>query len=153
MLGGCQAFLVYAGKKMMDVVERRKYPRYPIYCPIEYRAAGSASAGSSITLNLCEGGALISTTKQLSPGADLIIKISLKGETFFVRAKVVHAEYEEVSAVYTIGVEFQQNPFSFVRRFYDELEAIMLYQRQYAKEARRPISLAEASLNWYNLPR
>jgi len=137
----------------MDTIERRKYPRYPIYCPIEYRPEGSAPPGTCITLNLCEGGALISTRKQLPAGATLIIKISLRGEIFFVRAKVVHVEYEEKGGIYTIGVEFQQNPFSFVRRFYDELEAIMLYQRQYAKETGRPISLAEASINWYNLPK
>ena len=70
-----------------------------------------------------------------------------------MRAKVVHVEFEEANQVYNIGVEFQQNPSDFVNRFYDELEAIMLYQRQYSKETLRPISLAEASLNWYNLLR
>jgi c-di-GMP-binding flagellar brake protein YcgR len=138
---------------MIDMVDRRRFPRYPIYCPIEYRCEDDAPADSSITLNLCEGGALISTNRRLGPGARLIIKIALKGEVFFVRARVAHVELEETTGIYNIGVEFVQNPFNFVRRFYDELEAIMLYQRQFAKETGRPISLAEASLNWYNLPR
>ena len=138
---------------MIDMDERRKYPRYPIYCPIEYRSEDSEPVDRSITLNLCEGGALISTKRQLERGAKLVIKIALKGEIFFMRATVVHVEFEEANQVYNIGVEFQQNPFDFVSRFYDELEAIMLYQRLYSKETARPISLAEASLNWYNLPR
>ncbi|MCM8761484.1 MAG: PilZ domain-containing protein [Candidatus Omnitrophica bacterium] len=135
------------------MVERRRFPRYPIYCPIEYRCENDAPAGSSITLNLCEGGALISTDKRLETGSRLIIKISMKGEIFFLRARVVHVEHDDTIGVYTIGVEFLHSPLDFARKFYDELEAIMLYRRQFAKESGRPISLAEASINWYNLPR
>jgi hypothetical protein len=144
---------VFRGKKMIDMTERRKFPRYPIYCPIEYKCADNAPPTTSITLNLCEGGALISTKKKIVSGTGLIIKIEFKGRIFFVRAKVVHVEFEERNRVYNMGVEFVRDESDFIRRFYDELEAIMLYQRQYGKEIGRPISLAEASLNWYNLPR
>ena len=150
---GCLPGIFCPREGVIVMTERRKYPRYPVYCPVEYRCENDAPADTSITLNLCEGGALISTTKQIDKGAKLIIKISLKGEIFFIRGRVVHVEYEDCNKIYNIGVEFTENPLRFVRKLYDEIEAIMLYQRQYAKETGRPISLAEASLNWYTLPR
>ena len=136
----------------MDMVERRKYRRYPVYCPIEYRRADDNSIDSSITLNLSEAGALISTRKHITPDTRLVIRIILKGDVFFVRARVVHIEPELDKNVYDVGLEFMQNSFSFIRRFYEELESIMLYQRECSQRSGRQVTLPEASMQWYNSP-
>ena len=137
----------------MDTIDRRRYKRYSIYCPIEYKSEDETPIESSITFNLCEGGALISAHRPLKPQSRLIIKISLGGEAFFLRARVVHFNCEKDGALYAVGVEFCENPFSFIRRFYEELETIMLYQRQFCKEAGRTLSLSEASIKWYSSAR
>lgn len=136
----------------MNGIERRKYKRYPVYCPIEYRREDDNPIDSCVTLNLSEGGALISTKKLVPQEEKIIIKIQLKRETFFVRARVVHVEPEEGTGVYNMGVEFMQNSFNFIRRYYEEIETIMLYQREYARQTGQQISLPEASMKWYNEP-
>lgn len=136
----------------MEIEDRRRYSRYPIYCPIEYRCEDSGPIASSVTLNLCEGGALITSPGYIPPATRMIIKMSLKGETFFVRARVVHVSAAADNDVYNTGVEFLQNPFNFVRKLYEQVETIMLYQHQYSNEAGRPITLAEASMKWFGAP-
>lgn len=137
----------------MDMIDRRRYKRYSIYCPIEYRSEDETPIEASITLNLCEGGALISTHKPLKIDSRLIIKITLNGEPFYIRARVVHFNCEKGGGLYTVGIEFCDNPINFVQRFYEELETIMLYQRQFCKEAGRTLSLSEASIKWYSSAR
>jgi len=137
---------------MIEVNERRRFRRYPIYCPIEYKCENEEPRGASITLNLSEGGALITTKHEISPDTRLIIKMVLRGEIFFVRAKVVHVQYARDEGLYNVGVEFTQSTFNFTRKFYEEMEAIMLYQRQCSRETGRPISIAEASMKWYGAP-
>ena len=137
---------------MIEVNERRRFRRYPIYCPIEYKCENEEPRGASITLNLSEGGALITTKHEISPDTGIIIKMVLRGEIFFVRAKVVHVQYTRDEGLYNVGVEFRQNTFNFTRKFYEEMEAIMLYQRQCSRETGRPISIAEASMKWYGAP-
>lgn len=136
----------------MDTADRRRFKRYSLYCPVEYRCEDDSPIESSITLNLSEGGALISTNRLLAPDSRLIVKIPLKDETFFVRGRVVHVESGKEEGLHSVGVEFLQNPFNFIHKFYEELEAIMLFQRQYSKEALRPLTLAEASMKWHSFP-
>lgn len=136
----------------MDFVDRRKFTRYPVYCPIEYRCEDGSPIDPSVTLNLSEGGALITSNRFLPLSTKLIIKMSFKGQPFFVRAKVVHVRSEKGSDTYSVGVEFLQNPFNFVRKFYEQIETIMLFQREYSAEAGRPVTLAEASMKWYSSP-
>lgn len=136
----------------MDFVDRRRFPRYPVYCPIEYRCEDGSPIDSSVTLNLSEGGALITSNRFIPPSTKLIIKMSLKGQPFFVRARVVHIKSDKGSDSYSVGLEFLQNPFNFVRKFYEQLETIMLFQREYSIEAGRPVTLAEASMKWYSSP-
>ena len=133
----------------MDTTDRRMYQRYPIYCPIEYRCEDPAFAETSVTLNLGEGGALISTNRFHKTEAHLMVKISLKGEVFFIRSKVVHAHPEKHDALYSVGVEFLQSPPGFIRSLYEELETIMLYQSQAGAEAGNPLTLSEASIKWF----
>ena len=139
-------------KMVMGNIERRKYRRYSVYCPIEYKREDDNPIDACITLNLSEGGALISTEKPIPPATRIIIKIILKGEVFFVRARVVHVEPEKDTGVYNIGVQFEKSSFSFIRRFYEEIETILLYQREYAKQTGEQITLPEASMKWYNAP-
>jgi len=136
----------------MDFVDRRRFARYPLYCPIEYRCEDGSPIDSSVTLNISEGGAFITSNRFLPTSTKLIIKMSLKGQPFFVRARVVHLKSEKGNDSYVAGVEFLQNPFNFVRKFYEQLETIMLFQREYSVEAGRPVTLAEASIKWYSSP-
>jgi c-di-GMP-binding flagellar brake protein YcgR len=136
----------------MEIEDRRRYPRYSIYCPIEYRCEDGGPLDASITLNLCEGGALITTPRYIGPSSRIIIRITLKGRVFFVRARVVHVSAAQHSDVYNTGVEFLQSPFDFVRRMYEQIETIMLFQMQYSREAARPVTLAEASMKWFGAP-
>jgi c-di-GMP-binding flagellar brake protein YcgR len=134
----------------MEFEERRRYRRYPLYCPIEYRCEDDSPIEASITLNMSEGGALISTEEPLTADTRMILKVCFKGEVFFIRARVVHVQNEKGGKAFSVGVEFLQNPFDFTRKFYEELEAIMLYQRQYSYEAGRFVTLSEASMKWYS---
>lgn len=154
MLGRSPGNRIYTAlrKKTMDVIERRKHRRYSVYCPIEYKREDDSPIDICVTLNLSEGGALIATREPISPGTEIIVKITLKGEIFFVRAKVVRVENHNDASVYNVGVRFEQNSFNFVRRFYEEVETILLYQRECIRETGRQVSLPEASMKWYNTP-
>ena len=136
----------------MNNMERRRHKRYPIYCPIEYKSQDDNPIDSSVTLNISEGGALISTKRILKPNTDIIVKMVLSNTVFFVRARVVHAEDEELRRIYNIGVEFKDNSLTFLRRYYEEIEAIMCYQRECALRTGNDIALPEASMKWYSQP-
>ncbi|MDD5136096.1 MAG: PilZ domain-containing protein [Candidatus Omnitrophica bacterium] len=129
--------------------ERRRYERYPIYCPLEYKAEDEQPKESSITLNISEGGALISARRDLTPASNVIVKMKFRDELFFILGKIKHAKRDENGDAYEIGVEFWDRPKTFVKKFYEELDGIRDYQRRYREEQAGEISLAEASLNWY----
>ena len=104
-----------------------------------------------MTLNICEGGALVSVPRLLDISSNMIVKIRFKNKDYFIRARVVHIQKGQGSSPYSAGLEFLERPIDLVRNFYEELETIMFYQKQYAMETGRGISLAEASLKWYGL--
>lgn len=154
MLGSLPGICNYSilRKTAMSTIERRKFRRYSVYCPIEYKCEDDNPIDSSITINVSEGGALICTKKPLSQATKLIIKMNLKGEVFFIRARVVYVDSVPEQGTYKVGVQFMENSFSFIRRLYEEIEEIMLYQREYAKETGEQISLLDASKKWYSNP-
>lgn len=135
------------GARMED---RRRFTRYPIYCPIQFKCEDRAPREASVTINLSEGGALISTQKMLESPENMIIRINMKNEEFFIRSRVVHVQCGPEEGVYNVGVEFLDAPLQFRERFYEELEAMMLYQREQMNIAGRDVSLAEASVKWYH---
>lgn len=132
----------------MDMVERRRFKRYSLYCPLQFKPETS-SREYSISLNICEAGAFISSDKSLVRGESLIVKIILRNEEFFLRSRIVHIQHERIGGPYQIGVEFMETSPSFAQRFYEELAVIMNYQKQFNKESGRELSLAEASMKWY----
>jgi hypothetical protein len=128
--------------------ERRLFKRYPVYCPLEFKPYG-LPRDRCITVNLSEAGALISTSKNLNISDQMIIRIIIKEQEFFLRARVVHIQDERTPGLYGVGVEFVEQPKDFVGRFYEELETLMLYRRRLSEEAGSDISLTEASTKWY----
>ena len=129
--------------------EKRRHERYPIYCPLEYKAEDVQPKEPSITLNISESGALISAKRELAVSSNVILKFKLRDEMFFIIGKVRHVRQYDGGNSYDIGVEFWDRPKTFTKKFYEELEGIRDYQRRYKEEQGDDISLAEASLNWY----
>ena len=129
--------------------EKRRHERYPIYCPLEYKAEDAQPKEPSITLNISEGGALISAKRDLAVSSNIILKFKLKDEMFFIIGKVKHVRPDDSNGSYDIGIEFWDRPKTFTKKFYEELEGIRDYQKKYKEEQGDDISLAEASLNWY----
>ena len=131
------------------IQEKRRFERYPIYCPLEYKAEDELPKEPSITLNLSEGGALISARRDLAVSSNVILKFKMKDELFFIIGKVKHVKPCEDGNTYEIGVEFWDRPKAFSQKFYEELDGIKGYQKRYREDQGSDISLAEASLNWY----
>jgi Tfp pilus assembly protein PilZ len=130
--------------------ERRRYERYPVYCPLEFKAEDEQPKEPSITLNVSEGGALISSKRSLRPSSNIILKMKFKDELFFIIGKVKHsAPGANDDDAHEVGVEFWDKPKSFTKKFYEELEGIKGYQRKCSEEQGNDISLAEASMGWY----
>lgn len=129
--------------------EKRRHERYPVYCPLEYKAEDTHPKEPCVTLNISEGGALISVKRGLPLASNLIMKLKLKDETFFIISKVKHVRQGGESDAYEVGVEFWDKPRVFSEKFYDEINGIKDYQKNYKAEHGDDISLAEASVNWY----
>lgn len=129
--------------------DRRRFSRYPVYCPIQFKCEGGNPRETSVTINLSEGGALISSQRLIESPDVMIIKINMCNEEFFIRSRVVHMQYGSDTGIYNVGIEFLDTPNDFRERFYGELEAMMLYQREYINQTGQEISLAEASVRWY----
>ena len=132
-----------------DVHDRRRYPRFSIYCPIQYTAEGKRAMERAITLNMSEGGAFISTHNLIGTGTALSLRLLLQDAYISVAGRVVHAIKEDRSNLSNIGVEFINRTSEYINRFNKEIDAITIYQRQSSDRNGREVSLAEASLNWY----
>lgn len=136
----------------MNVLERRRFKRYAIYHPLEFKMDNDEPRIGSITLNLSEAGALISAKSEICPQERVIIRIDLARHEFFLRSRVIHVQNEMDEELHNFGIELlDTNPY-FAQCFYREIESLMLYQRLYAEEAGKEVSLAEASLKWYRTP-
>ncbi len=59
--------------------ERRKYPRFPIGLPLEYREKNGPVSGA-IVANLSEGGLLIYSIQDMSIGTDIKIRVFFANE-------------------------------------------------------------------------
>lgn len=129
--------------------EKRRHERYPICCPLEYKAEDVQPKEPSVALNISESGILISAKRDLAVSSNIILKFKLRGEMFFVIGKVKHAQPDKDSSAYNIGIEFWDKPKTFTKKLYEELDGIKDYQKRYKEKQGGDISLAEASLNWY----
>jgi hypothetical protein len=73
--------------------ERRKYPRFDVYWPIEYNHFGSSVSHNGRVTNLSEGGMLIQSPRQMEIGQHLKSKVSFiqgsKINTMELQAEVV----------------------------------------------------------------
>jgi len=133
--------------------ERRRFKRYAVCLPIQYQREYGLSRDRSITINVSEGGMLISARRLIDIAASILLKFLLRHEDFFLRGRVVHVQRTDDFNPYSVGVEFLARPQSFIRRLYEELEILMLYQRQCNEELGAEISLTEASVRWYRTSR
>jgi len=129
--------------------ERRRHERHPICCPLEYKAEDAQPKEAAVTLNISDGGALISARRFLGLSSNVILKLKLKDETFFIIGKIRHVRPGETDQSYEIGVEFWDKPRVFAKKLHEELEGIKDYRKRYVAEHGGGPSLAEASLNWY----
>ena len=98
--------------------EKRRHERYPIYCPLEYKAEDARPKESSITLNISEGGALISARRGLAVSSNVILKFKLRDEMFFIIGKVKHVKPGDNGDTYEIGLEFLDRPKTFAKKFF-----------------------------------
>lgn len=148
MLGRSQAFLLQ-GISMIEFTERRKFKRFPIYCPLVYKAEGNLPRERSISINMSEGGAMMSSNRCLALGANLIVRLLLAKREFFLRSRIVHIQQQSTSDPYYMGIEFLDKRADFILKFYEEIEGIMHYRKLLSEENGREATLAEASMKWY----
>jgi len=109
--------------------ERRGYERCDIHRTLEYRCEKGSPADSSVTQNLSEAGALISTKRSLRSGMRLIVKIVLDGVIFFLRSRVAHVERKSLVSN-DVGLEFLDASPDFMRRYYREFEVHTIENRR-----------------------
>lgn len=135
---------------MADFIERRRFVRYPVYCPIQYRCEDERMRDETIALNMSEGGILLSTKRLLGVAARLIVRVFFRKEDFAIPGRVVHIHPDGCDRkVYNVGVEFRDLPARFIQRFYEEINGIALYQARVAATSGLEVTMAEASMNWY----
>lgn len=132
--------------------ERRRFKRYPVYCPIQYKCEEHESENPSITLNISEGGALISIRKPIEHDSVVRIEIALDHKCYTLEAKAVHIHPEMEKGLYNVGLEFIDRPSDFRDKFYREVDTIISYQARCSQEVQTEVSLAEASMKWYSNP-
>jgi len=141
--------IYFIGGMMADFNERRRFKRFPIYCPLQYKVEDSSPKKNSISLNISEGGTMLSTDRTVEVGSSLIVRMHLARSEFFVRAKVVHIQHPMGWAANNIGVEFLDKASAFILKFYEEVEGVMRYRKLYSEEMGKDVSLTEASMKWY----
>ena len=92
--------------------ERRRYPRFDVYWPIEYNHLGSRVSHNGRVTNLSEGGMLIQSPGQMKTGQQLKSKVSFilgsKINTIELRAEVMWDDIylSEVKGEYRCGARF-----------------------------------------------
>jgi c-di-GMP-binding flagellar brake protein YcgR len=92
--------------------DRRKYPRFDVYWPIEYNQAGSSVSHNGRVTNLSEGGMLIQAPGQMQIGQHLKSKVSFilgsKINTVDMQAEVVWSDINlnEARGDYRCGARF-----------------------------------------------
>lgn len=134
---------------MAGLEDRRRWTRHPVCAPIEYNYDYGVPRQTTSTLNISEGGALISTHGFVGRGSNLTIKLFLKNGYFVLRSRVAHVEKQRQDSLYHAGVEFVDRPPDFTFKFRKELDDLRLSQLLYSKEAGRDVTLSEASSRWY----
>ncbi len=93
------------------MIERRKYPRYPVQLPVEYWETEDA-VQAGVVFNVSETGLLIHSTKDMAVGSELTIKISYSVgydfETIQSLAKIIwrDSQQEQNWRGYKYGIEF-----------------------------------------------
>ncbi|MDD5428148.1 MAG: PilZ domain-containing protein [Candidatus Omnitrophica bacterium] len=131
------------------VQERRCHERFPVYCPLEYKGEDFLPKEPSVTLNVSEGGALISAKRELPVDSNIILKFKFQDELFFIIGKVKHIRAADGEESYEVGIQFWDKPKAFTRKFIEELEGIKEYRRRCSVARGFEVSLAEASMEWY----
>ena len=92
--------------------ERRKYPRFDVYWPIEYNHIGSALSHDGRVTNLSEGGMLIQSPGKMKTGQQLKSKVSFilgsKINTIELQAEVMwnDVHLNKAKAEYRCGARF-----------------------------------------------
>lgn len=92
--------------------ERRKYPRFDVYWPIEYNHIGSRVSHNGRVTNLSEGGMLIQAPGQMKAGQQLKSKVSFilgsRINTIELQAEVMwdDVHLSEVKGEYRCGARF-----------------------------------------------
>ncbi len=104
----------YQSKQKSDKQDRRKYPRFILDLPLEYRTMSAPRAQGGLVVNVSEVGLLIRSIKNMTIGTELKIAVIFpKGyelANFQVLAKIVWKEplWEEDWEGYEYGLQFIQ---------------------------------------------
>jgi hypothetical protein len=68
---------------------------------------------------------------------------------FFVKARIVHVQYENDKGYYNMGLEFKQLPPNFATMLYEELKEVESYKSRLSYGRETPVSLREAAATYY----
>jgi c-di-GMP-binding flagellar brake protein YcgR len=92
--------------------ERRKYPRFSLDLPLEYRATSAPNVRGALVINASESGLLVHSIKEMAVGTKLKILVMFPEEyqldNFEVLAEVVwkDIQWEENWEGYQLGLKF-----------------------------------------------
>lgn len=125
----------------------RSYIRHPSDIPIEYQADEKGSTVSQEHLNnVSAGGLSFSCTRELLPGARLIIRISTVDPRFEARAQVAWCHREGDS--YIVGVAFMASDDLFRARMVEQLCHIEHYKAEVLANEDRQLDSEQAAREW-----
>jgi c-di-GMP-binding flagellar brake protein YcgR len=134
---------------MEGLNDRRRYARFSVLAPVEYNYEYNKPKEPTRTLDLSEGGALISTRGFIGRGSNLTLGLFLKSGYTTLRSRVAHIERQARGDGYRAGLQFIEPSKDYINNFRREIDDLELFKIRCSREAGRPIPLSEASSRYY----
>jgi c-di-GMP-binding flagellar brake protein YcgR len=128
--------------------ENRKFFRHPIKVPIQLTLVENGPAVNARAEDLSQGGLAFFWPEPLPEGMRLQLSLPVEKQLFKMKTRVTHLQKEANTALFKIGVCFEDAVSSFRAKLAEEIIQIREYREKMSLLRGHPLSEEEAAQIW-----
>ena len=128
--------------------ERRRFIRHLLVNPLEFQVEGDKKFEKTKTIDVSEGGLMFMSKTDVDTGTIIKLQMPVYDKIFKITAKVVHAQKDEATELYKVGVAFTTYADAFKVKLIEQIYLIEEYRVLRSLQTGKEITLQEASKEW-----
>ena len=129
-------------------IDKRRFYRHPVSTPIQYQEVHNRTLSRTSSVDMSQGGICFLAEHFLAKGIELQLSIPVCGQLFRMKGRVAYCNRVPSVNRYRTGVAFSDSVSAFHAKLAEQMNRILEYRNELARESGQEISEEDAARAW-----